>query len=325
MHLAFIFLFLYLKLYLLAGANVVSVLVYLYAIFGLADKTLIAHDDRTIGWLVYGEIILHALLATYYLGLDSGFHYYIYVLAMLPFFTQRYALKTQLLRLMGIVAVSLFLNIHFREYQPLHGIAQHYIVVLGNINLSLFLLISSGLALLYSQHEQKHYKQLKNRSMLDPLTGLYNRLFMIEYSEAFFINKTTDTLSPALIVIDIDHFKSINDRYGHTYGDHVIQHTAKTICNIVDSHAYTSRWGGEEFVTLIPDISPEMLDKLCHTLVNTFYNQPVMIDGADIKITVTCGAALREAQESFSELFIRADSALYKGKVAGRNRYVIDA
>ncbi len=323
MHLLFIPLFAYLKLYVLAATNILSVSVYLYAIFGLGDKTLITHDDRAIGWLVYGEIILHAVFATYYLGLESGFHYYIYVLAILPFFTQRYALKTQLFRLMGIVAVSLFLNIHFREHQPLHGVTRQYIFVLGNINLVLFLLISSGLVLLYSQHEQKHYNQLRNRSMLDPLTGLYNRLFMVEYSEAFFANKTTDARSPALLVIDIDHFKSINDRYGHTYGDHVIQHTATTIRRIVGSHAYTSRWGGEEFVSFIPDISPDVLETLCRTLVNAFSDTPVTLEGIRIDVTVTCGAALREPKESFSELFIRADTALYKGKVSGRNRCVI--
>ena len=323
MHLLFIPLFFFLKLYVLACANVGSVLVYLYAIFGLGDKTLITHDDRVIGWLVYAELIGHAVLATYYLGLESGFHYYIYTLAILPFFTQRYALKTQLLRLFGIIAVSLFLNIHFREHQPLHGIARQYIFVLGNINLVLFLLISSGLVLLYSQHEQKHYIQLKNRSILDPLTGLYNRRFMVEYSEKFFTSNTANTVTPALLIIDIDHFKHVNDRYGHTLGDYVIQHTANMIRETVGKNAYTSRWGGEEFLALIPDITPDALETLCRNIVQIFHSHPLTTEKTKIDITITCGAALRNANESFSELFIRADTALYQGKVSGRDRYII--
>ena len=323
MHLLFIPPFLYLKLYVLAGANILSVFVYLYAIFGLGDKTLITHDDRAIGWLVYGELIGHAVLATYYLGLESGFHYYIYTLAILPFFTHRYAFKTQLLRLIGIIAVSLFLNIYFREHHPLHGVTRQYIFVLGNINLVLFLLVSSGLVLLYSQYEQKHYDRLKSRSMLDPLTGLYNRLFMVEYSEKFFANKTTRSLSPALLVVDIDHFKAINDHYGHTMGDRVIQHTAKVIRETVGEHTHTARWGGEEFVTLIPNISREALETLCHTLIEAFHTQPATYKTISIRVTVTCGASLRESDETFSELFIKADTALYEGKVSGRDRYVI--
>ena len=323
MHLLFIPFFLYLKLYVLAGANVGSVFVYLYAIFGLGDKTLITHDDRAIGWLVYSELIGHAVLATYYLGLESGFHYYIYTLAILPFFTHRYAFKTQLLRLIGIIAVSLFLNIYFREHQPLHGLARQYIFIIGNINLVFFLLISSGLVLLYAQYEQKHYDQLKNRSMFDSLTGLYNRLFLVEYSEKFFANKTTRSLSPALLVVDIDYFKAINDRYGHTIGDRIIQHTAKLIRETVGLHTHTARWGGEEFVTLIPNISQEALEVLCQRLVQVFHEQPATYKTISIRVTVTCGASLRKKDETFSELFIKADTALYEGKVSGRDRYVI--
>jgi len=227
------------------------------------------------------------------------------------------------LRLAGIIAVSLFLNIYFREHQPLHGITRQYIFILGNINLVLFLLISSGLILLYSRYEQKHYDHLKNRSLLDPLTGLYNRRFMVEYSEKFFASKTAKPLLPAMLVIDIDHFKSINDRYGHTLGDCVIAHTAKVIKVCVGTHAHTSRWGGEEFVVLIPNTSKKALETLCHTIVTAFDKNPVVCETTNIHVTVTCGAALRNANETFSELFIKADTALYEGKVSGRNQYVI--
>jgi len=322
-HLFFIPLFFFMELPVLAAANVVSVAVYLFAIFGLGERTLMTQDDRAIGWLVYTELIFHAILATYYLGLESGFYYYVYILAILPFFTKRYALITQIIRLAGIIAVSLFLNIYFRDHQPLLGRMREYALMFGNINLTLFLLILGGLVILYSRHEQEHYTTLLNRSLADPLTGLYNRLFIVEYSEKFFANKTIHTVSPALIVIDIDHFKSINDTYGHTFGDLVIQRAGEHIKEYVGTHAHLSRWGGEEFVVLIPDTTRDSLEKLCKKIIEGFRNERISNGIDSVYITLTCGAALRNDAENFSELFIKADNALYEGKQAGRDRYVI--
>ena len=319
MHLLFIPLFLLLGVWELSLVNAFSVLVYAYAIFVLGDKTLMTHDDRAIGWLVYGELILHGIVATYYLGLESGFHLYIYTLAMLPFFTQRYSAPVQIARLAGIIVVSLFLNVYFRDYQPLAGVAREYVFVLGNVNLVLFLLITSILIYLYTQSEAVHYDRLFHRSNIDPLTGMYNRRYLAEYCEKVFQNKVTQDCSSALLVIDIDHFKSINDTYGHHFGDFVIQKAADIISQTIGDTGITARWGGEEFVVFLPETDTEKLREAGEKVLDSFRGTVISDGKYALAVSVTCGGAVRQRGESFTELFIQADEALYRGKSSGRN------
>ncbi len=319
MHLLFIPLFLLLGVWELSLVNIFSVLLYAYAIFVLGDKTLMTHDDRTIGWLVYGELILHGIVATYYLGLESGFHLYIYTLAMLPFFTQRYSAPVQIVRLGGIIVVALFLNVYFRDYQPLAGVAREYVFVLGNVNLVLFLLITSILIYLYTQSETVHYDRLFHRSNIDPLTGVYNRRYLAEYCEKIFQNKVTQNRSAALLVIDIDHFKSINDTYGHHFGDFVIGKAADIISETIGDTGITARWGGEEFVVFLPEADTEKLRQTGERILDRFRGTTISNGKHALAVSVTCGGAVRQRGESFTELFIQADEVLYRGKSAGRD------
>jgi hypothetical protein len=109
-HVGFLLMFLWLKLYVLAVVNVVSISIYWYAVFGIGLRTLQRRDDGLIGWLVYIELLGHNVIATYYLGVGAGFQYYIYLLAVIPFFISTYSMPVYLLRVLVALGSALFLD-----------------------------------------------------------------------------------------------------------------------------------------------------------------------------------------------------------------------
>jgi diguanylate cyclase (GGDEF)-like protein len=322
-HLLFIPMFLFLNIPILAFINIFSVSLYAYAIYGLGDEALIKHNDKAIGWIVYFELLSHGIIATYYLGLESGFHYYIYSLTMLPFFIS-YSLKIQLLRLFGILFTSLFLNIYFREHIPFIDINRTYIFILGNINITIFIMLSSVLIYFYTQTKNHTYSQLLLNSNTDILTQLYNRRYITETAERLIQNKITSSQNIALLIIDIDHFKNINDTYGHAIGDEVIKKIGHILKNNIHKNNIVARWGGEEFIILFPSISEQVLNNIAENLITIINHTPLSIEKYAISLSITCGGAIRKTNESFLDLFIRTDKALYRGKNTGRNRYIFD-
>jgi len=319
--LGFIPLFLFFDIPVLAAINVLSVAVYAYCIYGLGENTLITHDDRTIGWLVYAELLIHSCIATYFLGLESGFQYYVYILAILPFFTINYSPAAHIIRLAGIIIVSLFLNIYFRDHHPLLNIDKEYVFIFGNLNLTLFLLISSIFIYIFTRTSNEYHNNLLQHSIIDPLTGLYNRRYTNEYIERLMQKKSEhDPIS--LLIIDIDDFKSINDNYGHDFGDKVIQEVAKSLKSCVGTHNIVARWGGEEFVILFTSYDAKALEESAQKIVETIPKNKITSGEISVSVTVTCGGVTRQDEETFSQLFIKADEALYRGKHSGKNCYV---
>ena len=295
---------------------------YVYCIYVLGDKALITHDDRMIGWIVYAELLGHGVVATYYLGIESGFHYYIYILALLPFFTEGYSLLIQILRFFGILVSSFFVNIYLRTNPPILDINQDYIFILGNANLIIFLFIGSALIHLYTLSASKQHNSLMQYSSIDPLTGLYNRRYLSEYIESLFFNRLQRGQIISLLIIDIDNFKLVNDKYGHTFGDIAIQRISSILKDTIEESDVTARWGGDEFVIISISRNKRELTTLVNEIITKTKNTKITLNETSIAITVTCGGAIRKENESFSNLFIRADSALYQGKQSGRNKYV---
>ncbi len=315
LHLLFIPLFLFLHVPVLAAINVVSVGMYAYAIFGLGDQVLITHDDTAVGWIVYAELLLHGLAATYYLGCESGFQYYIYLLALLPFFVPNQTLPVYLLRFGGIVGASLFIQWYFRS--PRAEIDPAYIRLLGYANLTVFLSVAGLIVYFYTRFESEYRRLLISRSQKDTLTGLWTRQYFSSFKTSWFSNHHTKGKKAGLLIIDIDNFKSVNDRYGHIVGDHVIEQVASSIQTLLRPDDVAVRWGGDEFIVFLPDVDERALGGIGRTVVQRVREK---VD----ETTVTCGGALLRSEESFSDLFVRADEALYRAKTEGRNRCIID-
>jgi diguanylate cyclase (GGDEF)-like protein/PAS domain S-box-containing protein len=167
-------------------------------------------------------------------------------------------------------------------------------------------------------------QELERLATHDPLTGLYNRRELEQqlYEEIARAKRYKHPLS--LLWLDVDHFKSVNDNYGHLAGDEVLRRLSQLLQSSVRSVDYVARYGGEELVIVLPEVGAhealEMAERLCQTVEN--YKIPIA-DDKQLKVTVSIGVAAYPVHgHEVSQLFSKADEAMYLAKQQGRNRVV---
>ena len=160
----------------------------------------------------------------------------------------------------------------------------------------------------------------------DKLTELKNRMgFYSDYSKDFekLVNDTDNTNGVSLFICDIDHFKHINDTYGHNAGDAVLRHVAdifRKSCRICDG---VYRWGGEEFIVILPDSSAEKAAEAADRLRISIMESVCHYEELDIKITMSFGVTRIDPGLSIEENIKAADEKLYTAKESGRNRVIL--
>ena len=160
----------------------------------------------------------------------------------------------------------------------------------------------------------------------DALTGLLNRRVFLPRVQQEHQRCQRSKKPYALAMLDLDHFKNVNDSHGHAGGDRVLSAFAGVVqenCRIIDTVA---RVGGEEFAVLLPECSAEQAEPILERIRSRLADMAVFIDGKAVSVTVSIGIAAGGAgAEAASEVLSRADKALYRAKLAGRNRIVIDS
>ncbi len=164
---------------------------------------------------------------------------------------------------------------------------------------------------------------LKHMAITDDLTGLRNRRYIIERLEEEFqrANRTGNPLG--LIMLDIDHFKQINDVYGHLFGDVVLRVIASRIKSSLRRHDIVGRVGGEEFLVVCPESTLKDTIIVAKRILKNSNDEAIGDGIHEVRIALSAGVtALHENDKSSEKLFSRADSALYKAKEEGRNRVV---
>lgn len=158
----------------------------------------------------------------------------------------------------------------------------------------------------------------------DPLTGLPLR-HSIEYDFTLYqMDARRNHNRLYVVMIDVDHFKRINDGYGHPVGDTVLCHLADTLKRTLRGNEPLYRYGGEEFLLLVQCKTTEEAETVAERLVATVRNAPASAGNESLRLTVTLGAAEVGELETLASAIRRSDAALYEGKHAGRDRFVID-
>ena len=172
---------------------------------------------------------------------------------------------------------------------------------------------------------------MREQANIDSLTGLYNRRFLEEYARKLMAMARRKESPLGFIMMDLDHFKSFNDIYGHEIGDHILRQFAKTVTQTMRETNLTARFGGEEFVVLLPDtgakacvlVAERIRKAVTHMAVPSGTEKPLP------QITVSLGIAVYpDHGTELEEVLQASDKALYESKRAGRNRtsvYVEDA
>jgi len=176
----------------------------------------------------------------------------------------------------------------------------------------------------YQDRLRGTYERSITMALTDALTGLHNRRYLDAHLEGLVKRAEENQKALSVLVFDIDHFKKINDTYGHRVGDEVLVELANRVRRNVRGFDLTARYGGEEFIVVMPDTVMEVAfavaERLRSKIAGVEFAPPSMDKG--ITVTVSIGAAMAREGESPESLVERADKALYAAKDAGRNRVI---
>ncbi|MFM5324833.1 MULTISPECIES: GGDEF domain-containing protein [Aeromonas] len=163
----------------------------------------------------------------------------------------------------------------------------------------------------------------KHKLFLDSLTQVHNRAALDERLEQEYKRWLRYRTPLCMAIIDIDHFKNINDNYGHMAGDKALKVVAKALQSALRDTDFIARFGGEEFVVLLPNINPDKFQKPLETLRQTIKSIPFRFRDAKVEITISIGATLFKDGDNPSDVFERADKALYHSKHTGRDQVTL--
>jgi diguanylate cyclase len=167
--------------------------------------------------------------------------------------------------------------------------------------------------------------QAEQRAQTDALTGLANRHALDQYLRRAQLQAMETGELMCLLFIDIDHFKQFNDRFGHQIGDHVLRLIAQVLKENTSDDDLTARFGGEEFVAVLPKTELDQACKIAERIRRSIADRPIVRRGTGeflSKVTVSVGVGQFDAGETMASLFERCDQALYQAKSNGRNQTV---
>lgn len=200
--------------------------------------------------------------------------------------------------------------------QSIFFLTLHLVVGVIGISLAVALLIAFAMETI---------EDLARRSTTDLLSGVLNRRGFEEAAAAKLAAAEGASAPVAIILCDIDHFKAVNDSYGHAFGDHVIAQTGALLRGFSHGGRIAARLGGEEFALLLSGQRLDDARNIAEAIRRKFAATPFRIDGETVTFSASFGVALRAPGESLLDMLARADDALYLAKERGRNRVITEA
>ncbi|CAN7174500.1 GGDEF domain-containing protein [Acidovorax sp. LjRoot194] len=309
----YIALFLWLGSVPLALVNVVSIAMYLCA------YALIQRRRNTAGiLLIWLEVIAHSALGSLLVGWDSGFHYYLWLFipAVVIANSGRYAVPVVLALLAYYLGLRLACD-HLGPLAPLAGQGQQIVNVL---HVCVVFGMFAALAAFYRRTILIAENRLLKQATLDALTGLNNRAHF-QTLAGHTLTRIQRTGEPvALMLCDIDHFKQVNDRHGHAAGDRVLVAVAQVLAGQLRESDVLARWGGEEFLALMPASSLASAVEVAERIRAAIERIALDHQGLPVPLTMSFGVAQVASSDDLPAAIARADKALYRSKHDGRNR-----
>jgi diguanylate cyclase (GGDEF)-like protein len=277
------------------------------------------HTLKNISWGDYGFVLI-ALVFQYFISVDRIFYACLILPFLMCYFAMKHTLKTfsfliGLMTLICTMYVSLPLAGEYWSDDQVHMLARisAYRLALG-VYLIIFLIVCE----IYISN-RRLYKDFQRMMFSDELTGLKNRRFIREkvLSDAKFKNGF-------LLLLDIDDFKNVNDMYGHYIGDLVLQHMSDILRQIENNTKVISRWGGEEFLVVVPSGSQEDCQAYCERVLTSCETMPFIFKDIQFHVTFSIGATNFEAfnNNTYEMLIQKVDKFLYEAKANGKKQYV---
>ncbi|GGZ60913.1 diguanylate cyclase [Paraglaciecola chathamensis] len=171
--------------------------------------------------------------------------------------------------------------------------------------------------------QQELSKKFEQQARIDSLSGLQNRRGMLEKLEYEHQRTLRHSKNMTLMMCDIDHFKQVNDKYGHDVGDIVIKQVGQMFANGLRKQDTVARWGGEEFLFMLPETSQQQAFLLAEKLRKKIESYEQKVDSTHLSVTVSIGIYQMHPQDKLDHAISRADTNLYRAKTHGRNCTVV--
>ncbi|WP_299935010.1 GGDEF domain-containing protein [uncultured Nitratireductor sp.] len=163
-------------------------------------------------------------------------------------------------------------------------------------------------------------ESLQHAALTDSLTGMQNRRFFDDALREYLQEFRRIEKPVGLMVLDLDHFKQVNDTHGHDVGDDVLREVARCLKDLTRYHDVVARMGGEEFAVVAPNMNNESLVKLAERIRRAVSQLLIEASNVNIRVTISVGLSIWDGRESAEEFYRRADKMLYEAKRLGRNR-----
>ncbi|RZI85633.1 MAG: GGDEF domain-containing protein [Rubrivivax sp.] len=293
-------------------------------LFATAYGCLKTHRNLLASALMVAEILAHAALAVRSIGWDSGFHYYLLVMVPIVVISSMRRPSSKYLLSLLVLVLYLGLDHTLRAMQPWHALDSEVLSTLRWFNVTVTFSLLFYLSNLYLKLVTRAEKQLRLLATTDPLTQLLNRRSFLEVADYELTQRKRHQAPLAFVLADIDHFKSINDQHGHAVGDAVLMAVSRVLNQAVREQDSVARWGGEEFLILMPNATLEAASMVAERLREKISAIEVDVGEQRIKVSMTFGVSSHRLEEPIEAPVSRADSALYKGKARGRNQVVAE-
>lgn len=319
-HILYIVLFTASGVRLMVFFNAFSILFYVSTLF----LVNVVKEKMNLVYATIGEIILHAAFATICVGLASNFTMFLLMIIPLAFLMPNKSRYAPFVILFISVPLYGILNYHYSDSaKALYDLSSSpYEIIFYVINIIVGSAVLIYIAIIFSL--MRHYlesrlrlqtEQLKVMASTDPLTKLNNRREIQKRLE-----EVSGSSSDYIIGIgDIDDFKRVNDTYGHDMGDTVLARVAKIISDTIPADAGVARWGGEEFLFVIPDSDIDAGRKCADSIIKAIRENTFTHEGKEFSITMTIGICLGTSKDTIDTVISTADARLYKGKQNGKN------
>jgi diguanylate cyclase (GGDEF)-like protein len=178
--------------------------------------------------------------------------------------------------------------------------------------------VIGGIADLTTQKEVE--QRLRDLATHDALTGVFNRRHFFEAADATLTVADRHGKGACLAMLDIDHFKRVNDEHGHLVGDEVLRRVTRASRDAIRGSDVLARYGGEELVLLLPEADIDVAHRIVERIRTAVADEKIDTENGTVSVTLSAGVAAREPGELLEKLIRRADTALYAAKNAGRNR-----